>query len=240
MHLHKHIARSIGMLLCTACLATAPAAAQSVSTASPSFSITRFQSQIDDYLKVDAIAPPAPGGIVFVGSSIFRLWSTLTEQMASLPVYNRAFGGSRTPEMLYYMDKIVVPYKPRFVVYYCGSNDVSGRDSTIVVVARIKEFHRRILADLPGTRMFFVSILRSPEKRQRWAVVDSINAQLRHYAATARDIEYIDVNPMLLDSAGALRGELYRSDSLHYNPPAYVLFTSVIKPVLERAWNSRR
>jgi hypothetical protein len=176
---------------------------------------------------------------VFVGSSIFRLWTSVAEDMAPLPGYNRGFGGSETPDVLYYMDRIVVPYRPRFVVYYCGSNDVSSGSSAAEITARIRQFHERLQRDLPGTRLFFVSVIRAPQKRNRWATVDSVNAQVRQYVATAKNIEFIDVNPILLDARGEVQGALYLPDSLHYKPEAYTLFTSVVKPVLQRAWSMR-
>src|ERR1700733_10788660 len=43
---------------------------------------------------------PQRGGIVFVGSSIFRFWTHLTDQMAPLPVLNRAIAGTVTTDML--------------------------------------------------------------------------------------------------------------------------------------------
>ena len=201
-------------------------------------SSTRFQREIDAFLKVDSTSLPETGRIEFVGSSIFRLWSTLGEQMPTLPVFNRAFGGSQTADVLYYMDRIVLPYRPRFVVYYCGSNDVSAGENAAAIVGRVQQFHERLQRELPATRMFFVSVIRAPEKRNRWAVVDSVNLQLRQYAATAKNIDFIEINPSLVDSAGAVRGALYLPDSLHYRPEAYVLFTGVIKPVLERAWSA--
>ena len=59
-----------------------------------------------------------PGGILFVGSSIFRQWTTVADQMAPLPVLNRAFGGSRTGDQLARFDQLVPRYAPRIVVYY--------------------------------------------------------------------------------------------------------------------------
>ena len=78
---------------------------------------TRFRREIGAFLKVDSTSLPETGRIEFVGSSIFRLWSTLGEQMPTLPVFNRAFGGSQTADVPYYMDRIVLPYRPRFVIY---------------------------------------------------------------------------------------------------------------------------
>ena len=36
------------------------------------------------------VASPEHGGIVFTGSSIFQFWTHLSDQMAPLPVLNRA------------------------------------------------------------------------------------------------------------------------------------------------------
>ena len=60
---------------------------------------TRFQAAIDKYLEGDKTNPPAKGTIEFIGSSIFARWKNVSEQMAPLPVYNRAFGGSRTADI---------------------------------------------------------------------------------------------------------------------------------------------
>ena len=77
---------------------------------------TRFQPAIDAFLESDKVNPPPRQAILFIGSSIFRQWENLKEQMAPLPVFNRAFGGSGTGEILFYMDKIVLPYEPTIIV----------------------------------------------------------------------------------------------------------------------------
>ena len=82
--------------------------------------------------------------------------------------------------------------------------------------------------------MFFVSVIRAPDKRARWPGVDSINTEMRRYATSAKNVEFIDVNPVLVDSQGEVRGALYLPDSLHYKPETYALFTQAIRPVIER------
>jgi hypothetical protein len=84
-----------------------------------------FGDEIDRFVAQDRISPPPEGAILFIGSSIFVEWKDLRMQMAPLPVINRAFGGAQTWEVLHYMDRIVLPYKPKIIVYYCGSNDVA-------------------------------------------------------------------------------------------------------------------
>lgn len=101
----------------------------------------RFADQIEAFLKADQIKPPPQEAILFVGSSIFRLWKNLPEQMAPLPVFNRAFGGSQTHEILVYMDKIVLPYKPKMIVYYCGSNDINANVTPQSIAGKIGRAH---------------------------------------------------------------------------------------------------
>jgi lysophospholipase L1-like esterase len=195
-----------------------------------------FAAQIEAFAAQDRAAPPPREAILFIGSSIFNQWSTLKEQMAPLPVFNRAFGGSRTWEVLHYMDNIVLPYKPRIIVYYTGSNDVNAGELAPAIESRTKAFVSRVHEALPGTRIYYVGINRSPDKRVRWHVVDQVNADLKALSATTPYLKYIDLNPVLFDAKGEPRGELYRPDGLHFFPPAYELFTAIIKPVLTEAW----
>ena len=159
--------------------------------------------------------------------------------MAPLPVFNRAFGGSRTGDILRYMDKIVVPYEPKIVVYYCGSNDINAGESAQPIFQRFRQFSQRLADESPATRLFYVSINRAPQKRDRWDVVDTANALVRKFCAEAKNREFIDVNPVLFDENSKPRFELYMDDMLHLNDRGYEGFTAVIKPILEKAWKEQ-
>ena len=199
----------------------------------------RYASDIEAFLRQDLANPPPKEGILFIGSSIFRQWTYLKEQMAPLPVFNRAFGGSRTEDILTHMDKVVLPYKPRIIVYYCGSNDINGGEPSTAIFGRTRVFFERVHAELPETRILYVSINRSPQKQDRWDVVDSTNAMVKQYCSTAGYLGFIDVNPVLFDREGKPRTELYQPDLLHFKDTAYVEFAAVIKPVVEQAWFKR-
>ena len=200
----------------------------------------RFADQVAKLVAEDQAHPPADGSILFIGSSIWRLWSTVAQDMAPLPVYNRAFGGSQTPDMLRHFDDLVVPHKPRIIVYYCGSNDVNAGESADAIAGRIHEFAARVGKDLPGTKMIFASINRSPDKEKRWDVVDAVNTRVRNsFTKEFAYLSYVELNPALFDAAGKARVELYLPDMLHFKPPAYVAFTEILKPALTRTWASR-
>jgi lysophospholipase L1-like esterase len=185
-------------------------------------------------------APPArDGSVLFVGSSIFHRWTNLSTQMAPLPIVNRAVDGLQTTDMLRMLDSTVLPSRPRVIAYYCGSNDVDAGEPAAVIVDRIRQFVDRVAAALPETRVVFVSINRAPEKRARWDVVDEVNRQIAAYAARAKHLQYVDVNPVLFNADGTPRLELYVSDQLHFRPPAYDAFAKILKPVLTAAFEER-
>ena len=196
----------------------------------------RFADQIEAFLKEDSVNPPPKKAILFIGSSIFRQWAHLKEQMAPLPVFNRAFGGSRTEEVLEQMDKLVLPYEPRIIVYYCGSNDVNAGASAPDIFLHFKQFCDRLTGRLPNTQVFYVSINRAPQKMSKWDVVDSANALAKRYCNSTKKRGFIDVNPILFDKEGKPRIDLYRDDKLHFKDPAYEEITKIIKPVLQKTW----
>jgi hypothetical protein len=223
-------------LMASALLVIATLAAARCTLHPQEASPARFQAEIDAFLEQDKVNPPPRQAILFIGSSIFREWDSLEKQMAPLPVFNRAFGGSRTGDLLFYMDRIVLPYEPTIIVYYCGSNDINAGEKAQAISGRFREFAERVHAKLPRTRIFFVSINRAPQKEDRWDIVDESNGQVRAYCQTDRRLGFIDVNPALFDREGNPRLKLYREDRLHFKPEAYVEFTAIIKPVITTAW----
>jgi lysophospholipase L1-like esterase len=199
----------------------------------------RFEAQIVAFEDSDRVKRPATDQILFIGSSIFREWTNVGTQMAPLPVLNRAFGGSRTWELLYYFDRTVAPYRPRVIVYYCGGNDINNDEPADTVTANIRAFVARVHAAWPQTTVVFASVARAPMRRERWPVVDSVNAMIAADAARTPHLRYVDLNPAVERAPGVPRLDLYRADQLHYNPPAYDEFARILKPVVEDLWRER-
>lgn len=207
--------------------------------AAPAEKGPRYEAAFQAFEAADRASPPAPGGILFVGSSIFTQWKTVAEQMKPLPVLNRAFGGSRTADLLARFDQLVPRYAPKVIVYYCGSNDLRAGDvpeAPAAIFARFREFAERAHRAVPGVHLVFVSSTRSPDRVSRWTQVDHYNALARAYCESHANRTFIDLNPLLVDGDGHPRLDLFRADKLHFHPPAYALFTARLKPVLEQIW----
>jgi len=185
-------------------------------------------------------ATPEHGGIVFIGSSIFRYWTHLTEHMAPLPVLNRAIAGTVTQDLLNRIGQLVLPYQPRIVVYYCGSNDVSTGEDADGIVERTKRFIQILHEKSPNTFFYYTSIQKAPEKRARWKVVEAVNREMERYSRQTPNVGYIDLNSVLFDSRNQVRENLFLPDGLHFRPdsPAYGEFSQIVKPILTQAWES--
>ena len=240
---HRNVGTPLPRLLLlhalTAALAFSATPPPSKSTAPADVAAKRwaqYEPSFKAFAEEDRAQPPVKGGILFVGSSIFRRWTSVGEMMAPLPVLNRAFGGSRTGDQVARFDQVVPPYAPKIIVYYCGSNDLKAGDMPDAIFERFRKFSQRVRATLPATRLVFVSATRSPDRVDKWDRVDRYNQLVRDYCAATPGHAFVDVNPRLVDRDGQPRLDLYLADKLHFHPPAYVEFTAVIKPVLTRIW----
>ena len=160
--------------------------------------------------------------------------------MAPLPVLNRAIAGTVTQDMLNRIGQLVLPYEPRIVVYYCGSNDISIGEAAPAIIERTKRFIQVLHEKLPNTYFFYTSIQKAPEKRARWNVVDAVNSEMKRYSREAANVGYIDLNPVLFDSRNHVREDLFLPDGLHFRPEstAYLEFSRIVKPILTKAWES--
>jgi len=195
---------------------------------------TRFEKEILRFEESDQAAAPRQGSILFVGSSTIRLWKTLAEDMAPLPVINRGFGGATIGEVNYYFHRIVDKYKPRLVVFYAGENDLFSPDISVdSVVQDFNAFRDSMHTYLPHCKAIFISVKPSPA---RWGFQDKfLEANNRFEAICKYDPawSYIDVIPSMLDAGARPRREIYRADSLHMNAAGYARWTKIIKPHLK-------
>jgi lysophospholipase L1-like esterase len=175
-----------------------------------------------------------------VGSSIFRKWTNCVTDLAPLPVRNRAFGGSKTEDQLFFFDQIVPSSRAALVVWYCGSNDVNAKRTPEDILKNTKEWIGRTRAALPQSRILLVSVIRAPQKRDDGLLrqVDEVNKGLIQLAATFPGVAYTDVNPALETPAGEPVIECYVSDKLHLTLEGYRRMTAALRPLMEKDWKA--
>ncbi len=192
----------------------------------------RFEAEIRKYEEADRTNPPAPGSIVFIGSSSIRRWQALGEDFPGLPVLNRGFGGSEYPDLVRYAERLVAPVKPKMVVFYAGDNDVSRGRTPEQIEADIRELAGKVHRALPQTRIVFMSIKPS---LSRWKYVEQMrqaNERMRKFVAEDPRRIYVDVFTPMLGADGQPRPELYVEDGLHLTRVGERLWASILEPVL--------
>ncbi|HET6553910.1 MAG TPA: GDSL-type esterase/lipase family protein [Dyella sp.] len=187
---------------------------------------------IEAFVAADHAHPPAPGGVLFIGSSSINYWKSLAQDFPGIPVINRGFGGSAIPDSTYYADRIVWPYKPRLIVMYAGDNDINDGASADQVLAAFQAFVARARQGVPGVPVVYVSIKPSMARLALWPTMKQANDKIRAWAATQKDVRFVDIAPLMVDASGRPRPELFRPDGLHMVPAGYALWIAALKPVL--------
>ncbi|KLD63234.1 SGNH/GDSL hydrolase family protein [Dyella japonica] len=193
---------------------------------------SHWQPDIAAFVAADHEHPPAQHGVLFIGSSSIQFWKSLAQDFPGVPVINRGFGGSALPDSTYYADRIVWPYQPRLIVMYAGDNDINDGATPEQVLASFQQFVARAREGVPGVPIVYISIKPSLARLSLWPRMKTANDEIRDWAATQKNVRFVDIAPEMLDAQGKPRPELFRPDGLHMLPAGYALWIATLKPVL--------
>jgi lysophospholipase L1-like esterase len=231
-----HARRSL--LVAALALSATASFPQVIPPAAPALELAKWEPDIRAFEEADRRSPPPMEGIVFAGSSSIRLWTTVQRDFAGLPVLNRGFGGSQIREVTAFVDRIVIPYKPRLVVFYCGSNDVMAGRTVPEVVNDFMAFVAKVRGALPRTHIIYISTAPNPARWPRKDAWLDLNSRLAAYAQTEPGLTFVDIWRAMLDAAGQPRPELFVEDQLHMNGRGYAIWTRVLRPVVEKEFTA--
>jgi lysophospholipase L1-like esterase len=194
----------------------------------------KWDAAIQKFEDQDKVSPPPTNGIVFIGASSIVRWN-LPEYFPELgaKAINRGFGGSQSVDSVRYVDRIVVPYHPRIVVYYAGDNDVEANVPASEIAHQFELFDGKVHQALPQTKIIFISI--KPSIR-RWKWIDTIrsaNAMVKAYCAKQKRLAFMDIEQQMLGTDGKPNPDLLVADGLHMTPAGYRIWTAALKPLLK-------
>lgn len=194
----------------------------------------RWHNELAAFARADQERFPAPGGVVFVGSSTVRMWTRMQQDFARVPggIVNRGFGGSTLLDCSLFARDLVVRYKPRQVMVYAGDNDLAEGRTPLQVLDSFARFANAVRAELPDTRISFISVKPSPSREQLMPQIRETNHVISAYLNLLPNSEYIDIYTPMIGADGRPRPELFRSDKLHMTDEGYRLWHSVIAPHL--------
>jgi lysophospholipase L1-like esterase len=222
----RRICLFIVMVLLASCLVGAQSQLPGTTSAN-------WEAEIKQFEDADRKSPPPKGAVLFIGSSSIRLWKDLARDFPNVRVLNRGFGGSQIADSTYYADRIVTPYRPRFIVLYAGDNDLASGKTPSEVFEDYQQFVSKVGQRLPNVRIAYIAIKPSP---LRWHLVSAIkaaNGMIKQFTIGKKNLLFIDVFPGMLGADGKPRPELYAEDGLHLSEKGYAFWTKAVAPYLK-------
>ena len=194
---------------------------------------TRFEEAIQEFEAEDRAMMPPEGAIVVTGSSSIRRWHpSLKQDLAPLTVIPRGFGGSTMQDLEYFLDRIVIKYKPRAVVIYEGDNDTAYGVAPEEIVGRLESIVDRVHAEVPEARVYVMSVKPSLARVDVWDKAQEANMLSQRFADSHDLVSYIDVANPFLQSNGKVMDDIFIDDGLHLNEKGTQIWASTIKAAL--------
>ena len=193
-----------------------------------------WENEIAAYEAKDRTNPPPANGILFIGSSTIRMWSTLATDFHGQPVINRGFGGSEVADSTHFADRILFPYAPRVIFFRAGGNDIANGEPPEEVFDDFKDFVATVHAKLPKTDIFYISWNPTIARWQNRGKEAVLNNLVKEYAQHTPHLKYIEASSFVLGPDGKPRPELFRADKLHFSAAGYTLLAARVRPYMPK------
>jgi lysophospholipase L1-like esterase len=193
-----------------------------------------FINEIKAFRTADSTSMPPQNAILLVGSSSFTKWKDVQDYFPAHIMLNRGFGGSSLRDVIYYANDVILKYKPKQILIYCGENDIAGSSSVTAdtVLERFKTLYAIIRSKFKKVPIAFISMKPSPSREKYLATMQKGNALIKSFMEQQKRSSYIDVYSSMLDANGKILTHIFLSDKLHMNAEGYKIWQGVIAPYL--------
>lgn len=191
----------------------------------------RFKDEVDSLVTLHGSADKS-NLILFTGSSSIRLWKDLGSTFTKHNVVNMGFGGSEMADLLYYADRLIIPFQPKQIFIYEGDNDISMGRTIEQIISTADSLLVLIRKHLPESEVIFITP--KPSIR-RWALkekYESYNKRLKAWTAQKKNVRYADVWTPMLDAKGTVQQDIFIEDNLHLNAKGYSIWTNTLRKYL--------
>ena len=230
----KRVPRNVRIVACLPVLFGTPGTLKGQGTRLSEPDPGRWEQVIRRFEAWDSKSSFPPDAVLFVGSSSIRLWPT-RESFPDRQVINRGFGGAHISDVNHFARRIVLPYRPRVIVFYAGDNDIAGGKSPQRVFDDYRAFVCMVHDAVPNARVLFLPIKPSPSRWSWWPQMREANSMIQAYSQEDDRLLFVDTATPMLGGDGRPRAELFLTDGLHLNAQGYELWTRVLAPAIEQA-----
>ncbi len=194
-----------------------------------------FYNDIQAFKKEDSLKAPIKNPVLFIGSSSFTKWTRLGQDFPSIPVLNRAFGGSTLLDVIRFQNEVIFKYHAKKIVIYCGENDLASSENITPaeVFNRFKILYEAIRKQQPKVPVVYVSIKPSIS---RWKMKErqiETNKLIKAFINKNRNIVFVDIWDKMIDENGNPKKDIFSSDNLHMNEKGYEIWIDALKDKLK-------
>ena len=138
-----------------------------------------------------------------------------------------------------FAEHLVIPYKPRAVILYEGSNDIARDTTPEQILDHFRDFYGQVHKALPATRLYVLGIVPSPGPRfEKWDTIKLANATLEEECEQYPWLTFIDTTSGLIGKDGQPRTECFIPKNIHMNAKGYEVWAAEVAPVVLKAERS--
>ena len=172
--------------------------------------------------------------IALAGSSSMENWATSGEDMSPIVTFNHGIGGTTVQQWTdKLLQRLVLPYSPKAVVFYVGVNNIinSGEDGVTTGEALVALFNK-CHEHLPNTQIFYVLINKLPSYPHYQDQFDIANNYALNYAKNHSYLTCIDAGKGLLKDNGLPNFGYFLTDGLHMSKAGYVIWGKEVRDAI--------
>ena len=167
------------------------------------------------------------GKILLAGSSTLDYWSSAAAAFYPYEVQNMAIAGSTVAQWQKWYKQLIVPYKPKAVVIYVGTNDLAGGASWESTVFATWDLIEKIQKKLPKTPIYYVSMCPCESRPGLWKDINKCNKYMKKYCGWNKNLYYVNLFSYFTRN-GKPKASLFREDKLHPNSKGYTVWKNVV------------
>ena len=175
--------------------------------------------------------------ILFVGSSSFRFWDSMQEDLRPFRVTNFGFGGSKINDVIHYRKELIYQYQPSTVVLFAGTNDLAGKQNdkdALTVFRRMRFLIGDFRQELPGAHLYILPITPTPGRWDVWPEIQRANEMIKAFADEEPLVHYVDCTNDFLNGKGKPDMRYFKWDGIHMNKAGYSIWTKQLKESFQK------
>ena len=174
--------------------------------------------------------------ILCLGSSSFRLWDTISEDMSPYKIVRRAYGGAKYCDLAIHTPKLVAGLRFRAAMIFIG-NDITGKvkDKAPEEIVRLSKIVMdSVRKQRPEAPIFLIAVTPSPSRFEQWPKISVANQSLEKLAASEKNTFFVSTQTKYLNEQGQPLPELFVKDMLHQNKAGYAIWSVILKDALSK------